>query len=132
MLHKIDATNESLGRLASKIAVLLRGKDDPKFQPHILSGAKVHVSNVGKIKYTGNKLENKIYYRYSGYPGGIYETNFTKLLGRHPNRVLYKAVRGMMPKGPLGYAMLRKLKVYAGATHTHSAQQPKPIDLLKA
>jgi len=81
---------------------------------------------------TGNKAKDKMYYRHSTYPGGIYETNFTKLQQRHPQRVLQKAVRGMLPKGPLGYAMLSKLKVYAGATHPHSAQQPKPTDLLKA
>jgi large subunit ribosomal protein L13 len=81
---------------------------------------------------TGNKAQDKMYYRHTGYPGGIYETNFTKLQQRHPQRVLQKAVRGMLPKGPLGYAMLAKLKVYGGTTHPHSAQQPKPTELLKA
>ena len=111
MLHKIDATNESLGRLASKIAVLLRGKDDPKFQPHILSGAKVHGSNVGKIKYTGNKLENKIYYRYSGYPGGIYSRKLSEMVAKDPGKVLRSTVYSMLPKNRMRDKIIKNLEI---------------------
>ena len=128
----VDATDKILGRLASQIAIRLRGKHKAIYTPHVDTGDFVVVVNAEKLRVTGNKAEDKMYYRHTGYPGGIYETNFTKLQQRHPHRVLQKAVRGMLPKGPLGYAMLAKLKVYAGATHPHSAQQPKPIDLLKA
>jgi len=128
----VDASNQVLGRLASQIASRLRGKHKAIYTPHVDTGDFVVVVNAEKVRVTGNKAEAKMYYRHTGYPGGIYETNFTKLNQRHPQRVLQKAVRGMLPKGPLGYAMLRKLKVYAGATHPHTAQQPKPINLLKA
>jgi len=128
----VDASNQILGRLASQIAARLRGKHKAIYTPHVDTGDFVVVVNAEKLRVTGNKAEDKIYYRHTGYPGGIYETNFNKLHQRHPQRVLQKAVRGMLPKGPLGYAMLRKLKVYAGTTHPHTAQQPKPIDLLKA
>lgn len=128
----VDAANKVLGRLASQIAARLRGKHKAIYTPHVDTGDFVVVVNAQKLRVTGNKAQDKMYYRHSTYPGGIYETNFTKLQQRHPNRVLQKAVRGMLPKGPLGYAMLKKLKVYAGATHPHSAQQPKPVDLLKA
>jgi large subunit ribosomal protein L13 len=128
----VDAADKILGRLASQIAIRLRGKHKAIYTPHVDTGDFVVVVNADKLRVTGNKAQDKIYYRHTGYPGGIYETNFTKLQQRHPQRVLQKAVRGMLPKGPLGYAMLSKLKVYGGATHPHSAQQPKPIDLLKA
>jgi large subunit ribosomal protein L13 len=128
----VDASDKVLGRLASQIAARLRGKHKAIYTPHVDTGDFVVVVNADKVRVTGNKAKDKMYYRHSTYPGGLYETNFAKLLNRHPHRVLHKAVRGMLPKGPLGYAMLRKLKVYAGATHPHSAQQPKPIDLLKA
>ena len=128
----VDASNQILGRLASQIASRLRGKHKAIYTPHVDTGDFVVVVNAEKLRVTGNKAQAKMYYRHTGYPGGIYETNFTKLNQRHPHRVLQKAVRGMLPKGPLGYAMLRKLKVYAGASHPHTAQQPKPIDLLKA
>jgi large subunit ribosomal protein L13 len=128
----VDASNQILGRLASQIAARLRGKHKAIYTPHVDTGDFVVVVNAEKLRVTGNKAQAKMYYRHTTYPGGLYETNFTKLQQRHPHRVLQKAVRGMLPKGPLGYAMLRKLKVYAGATHPHSAQQPKPIDLLKA
>jgi large subunit ribosomal protein L13 len=128
----VDAADKILGRLASQIASRLRGKHKAIYTPHVDTGDFVVVVNADKLRVTGNKAQNKIYYRHTGYPGGIYETNFLKLQQRHPQRVLQKAVRGMLPKGPLGYAMLSKLKVYGGATHPHSAQQPKPIDLLKA
>lgn len=128
----VDAADKILGRLASQIAIRLRGKHKAIYTPHVDTGDFVVVVNADKLRVTGNKAQDKMYYRHTGYPGGIYETNFTKLQQRHPQRVLQKAVRGMLPKGPLGYAMLSKLKVYGGATHPHSAQQPKPIDLLKA
>jgi large subunit ribosomal protein L13 len=128
----VDAADKILGRLASQIAIRLRGKHKAIYTPHVDTGDFVVVVNADKLRVTGNKAKDKMYYRHTGYPGGIYETNFLKLQQRHPQRVLQKAVRGMLPKGPLGYAMLSKLKVYGGATHPHSAQQPKPIDLLKA
>lgn len=128
----VDAADKILGRLASQIAARLRGKHKAIYTPHVDTGDFVVVVNADKLRVTGNKAQAKMYYRHSTYPGGLYETNFLKLQQRHPQRVLQKAVRGMLPKGPLGYAMLSKLKVYGGATHPHSAQQPKPIDLLKA
>jgi len=128
----VDAADKVLGRLASQIAYRLRGKHKAIFTPHVDTGDFVVVVNADKVRVTGNKAQDKMYYRHTGYPGGIYETNFTKLQQRHPQRVLQKAVRGMLPKGPLGYAMLAKLKVYGGSTHPHSAQQPKPTELLKA
>jgi large subunit ribosomal protein L13 len=128
----VDAADKVLGRLASQIAARLRGKHKAIYTPHVDTGDFVVVVNAGKLRVTGNKAEAKLYHRHTGYPGGLYTTNFTKLRARFPDRVLQKAVKGMLPKGPLGYAMLRKLKVYGGAEHPHSAQQPKPIDLLKA
>jgi large subunit ribosomal protein L13 len=128
----VDAADKVLGRLASQIAARLRGKHKAIYTPHVDTGDFVVVVNADKIRVTGNKAEDKVYHRHTGYPGGLYTTNFTKLRGRFPDRVLQKAVKGMLPKGPLGYAMLRKLKVYAGTDHPHAAQQPKPIDLLKA
>ena len=128
----VDAADKILGRLASQIASRLRGKHKVIYTPHVDTGDFVVVVNADKLRVTCNKAQDKMYYRHTGYPGGIFETNFTKLQQRHPQRVLQKAVRGMLPKGPLGYAMLSKLKVYGGATHPHSAQQPKPTDLLKA
>ena len=128
----VDAADKILGRLASQIAIRLRGKHKAIYTPHVDTGDFVVVVNADKLRVTGNKSQDKIYYRHTGYPGGIHATTFLKLQQRHPQRVLQKAVRGMLPKGPLGYAMLSKLKVYGGATHPHSAQQPKPIDLLKA
>ena len=125
----VDAADKILGRLASQIAIRLRGKHKAIYTPHVDTGDFVVVVNADKLRVTGNKSQDKMYYRHTGYPGGIYETNFLKLQQRHPQRVLQKAVRGMLPKGPLGYAMLSKLKVYGGATHPHSAQQPKPMTL---
>jgi large subunit ribosomal protein L13 len=104
-----------LGRLASEIARRLRGKHKPIYTPHVDTGDYIVVVNVEKLRVTGNKAEDKKYYRHTGYPGGIYETNFTKLQQRFPGRILEKAVKGMLPKGPLGYAMLKKMKCYAGA-----------------
>ncbi len=125
----VDATDKVLGRLASEIARRLRGKHKPEFTPHVDTGDFIVVVNVDKIRVTGNKAEDKKYYRHSGYPGGLYETNFTKLQQRFPDRVLQKAVKGMLPKGPLGYAMIKKLKMYAGAEHPHAAQQPRLLEI---
>lgn len=127
--YVVDGTDRILGRLASQIAARLRGKHKPTFTPHMDTGDFIIVTNVDKIRVTGNKAQQKTYFRHSGYPGGIYETNFEKLQAKHPDRVLKHAVKGMLPKGPLGYAMLRKLKCYVGPEHPHAAQQPKALDL---
>ena len=125
----VDAEDQVLGRLATRIARILIGKDKANFTPHLDCGDHVVVINADRVKLTGNKLDQKVYRRHSGYPGGIYSTNFAKLHARHPDRVLKLAVKGMLPKGPLGYAMLRKMKVYAGAAHPHAAQQPKNLEV---
>lgn len=125
----VDATDKVLGRLATEIARRLRGKHKAIYTPHVDTGDFIVVVNVDKLKVTGTKADDKKYFRHSGYPGGIYETNFTKLQQRFPSRVLENAVKGMLPKGPLGYAMLKKMKCYAGGAHPHSAQQPKVLDI---
>ncbi|MDX9741204.1 MAG: 50S ribosomal protein L13 [Gammaproteobacteria bacterium] len=125
----VDASDKVLGRLAAEIARRLRGKHKPEFTPHVDTGDYIVVVNVDKLRVTGNKSEDKKYFRHSGFPGGIYETNFIKLQQRFPARVLEKAVKGMLPKGPLGYAMLKKMKCYAGGDHPHSAQQPKTLEI---
>jgi large subunit ribosomal protein L13 len=127
--YVVDAQNKVLGRLAVQIATRLRGKHKPEYTPHIDTGDFIVVVNAAKLRVTGRKDERKVYYRHTGYPGGLKETNFKKLQAKKPTRVLQLAVKGMLPKGPLGYAMLRKLKVYAGATHPHSAQQPKALEI---
>lgn len=125
----VDASDKVLGRLAAEIAVRLRGKHKPEFTPHVDTGDFIVVVNAAKLRVTGNKSEDKKYYRHSGYPGGITETTFVKMQSRFPGRALEKAVKGMLPKGPLGYAMIKKLKVYAEGTHPHSAQQPKVLEV---
>ena len=125
----VDADNKVLGRLASEIARRLRGKHKPEFTPHVDTGDYIVVVNAGKMRVTGNKEQDKKYYRHSGYPGGIYETSFGKMQERFPGRALEKAVKGMLPKGPLGYAMIKKMKIYAGAEHPHEAQQPQPLEV---
>ena len=125
----VDAQNKVLGRLAVQIAARLRGKHKPQYTPHVDTGDFIVVVNAAKLRVTGRKAEQKTYYRHSGYPGGLKEMSFEKLQAAHPERVLEKAVKGMLPKGPLGSAMLRKLKVYAGGTHPHSAQQPKNLEI---
>jgi large subunit ribosomal protein L13 len=125
----VDASDRVLGRLAAEIARRLRGKHKPEYTPHVDTGDYIVVVNAEKLRVTGNKAEEKKYYRHSGYPGGIYETNFAKLQQRFPARVLEKAVKGMLPKGPLGYAMIKKLKVYAGDSHPHTAQQPRVLEI---
>ena len=125
----VDASGKVLGRLAAELARRLRGKHKPEFTPHVDTGDYIVVLNADKLRVTGNKAKDKIYYRHSTYPGGIYSTNFEKLHARHPGRVLEMAVKGMLPKGPLGYAMLRKMKVYSGTVHPHTAQQPKTLEI---
>jgi len=127
--YVVDASGKVLGRLAAEIARRLRGKHKPEFTPHVDTGDYIVVLNVDKLRVTGRKAQDKIYYRHTGYPGGIYSTNFAKLQARHPDRVLKLAVKGMLPKGPLGYAMLKKMKVYPGSAHPHSAQQPKTLEV---
>ena len=127
--YVVDAQNKVLGRLAVQIASRLRGKHKPQYTPHVDTGDFIVVVNAAKLRVTGRKTERKIYYSHSGYPGGIKETTFGKLHASKPERVLQKAVKGMLPKGPLGYAMLRKLKIYADGTHPHSAQQPKNLEI---
>jgi large subunit ribosomal protein L13 len=126
--YLVDATNKTLGRLASHIAVRLRGKHKPEFTPHVDTGDYIVVINAEKIAVTGNKASDKIYYHHTGHPGGIKSTSFEKLIQKAPERIIEIAVKGMLPKGPLGREMFRKLKVYAGAQHPHSAQQPQPLE----
>ena len=123
----VDASDKVLGRLATEIARRLRGKHKTVYTPHVDTGDYIVVVNVDKLRVTGNKAQDKMYYRHTGYPGGLRETNFTKLQQRHPGRALENAVKGMLPKGPLGYAMLKKLKCYAGTEHPHTAQQPQTL-----
>jgi large subunit ribosomal protein L13 len=127
--YVVDASGKVLGRLAAEIAHRLRGKHKPEFTRHIDTGDFIVVVNVEKLRVTGNKAKDKIYNRHSGYPGGLYSTNFEKMQAKHPARVLEKAVKGMLPKGPLGYAMLKKMKAYAGTDHPHTAQQPKTLEI---
>ena len=127
----IDATDKVLGRVASEVALRLRGKHKAIYTPHVDTGDFIVIVNADKIRVTGNKAQDKIYYRHSGYPGGIRAMNFKDMQARHPGRAIEKAVKGMLPKGPLGYAMIKKLKVYAGDTHPHTAQQPKPLLILQ-
>jgi len=125
----VDAQGKVLGRLATQIAARLRGKHKPEFTPHVDTGDFIVVVNAAKIRVTGRKAERKTYYRHTGYPGGIRTTNFEDLQAKHPTRALEHAVKGMLPKGPLGYAMFRKLKVYANDKHPHAAQQPKALEI---
>ena len=127
--YVIDATDKVLGRVASEVAHRLRGKHKAIFTPHVDTGDFIVVVNAGKLRVTGAKATDKIYYRHTGYPGGIYGTSFKDMQARHPGRALEKAVKGMLPKGPLGYAMIKKLKVYAGSEHPHHAQKPTVLDL---
>jgi large subunit ribosomal protein L13 len=127
--YLLDASGQTLGRLASEVAKRLRGKHKPEYTPNADNGDYIVVINADKVKATGNKLNDKLYYSHSQYHGGIKQTTLGKLLAEHPERVIEKAVKGMLPKGPLGYAQFRKLKVYAGAEHPHTAQQPKTLTL---
>jgi len=127
--HVIDADGKTLGRLATEIARRLRGKHKPEFTPHVDTGDYIVVINAEKIHVTGNKKDKKIYHHFSGYIGGLKSMSLGKLLDKAPERVIENAVRGMLPKNPLGREMFRKLKVYAGPTHCHQAQQPTLLEL---
>ena len=127
--HVIDATDVVLGRLASQVAVLLRGKHKPIFAPHVDTGDFVIVINAEKIALTGQKLEQKMDYRHSGFPGGLRATNYVELLATNPRRAIEKAVKGMLPHNKLSDAQITKLKVYAGDVHQHAAQNPKPYEI---
>jgi large subunit ribosomal protein L13 len=125
--YVVDAQDKVLGRLASRIAMVLRGKTKPTFTPHMDTGDFVVVVNAAQVQLTGKKLDNKIYYRHSGYPGGIKEISARKLLQKKPEEILRHAVRGMLPKNSLGRQLLKKLKIYTAGEHPHEAQQPAPF-----
>ncbi|HAT40878.1 MAG TPA: 50S ribosomal protein L13 [Rheinheimera sp.] len=127
--YVVDASGKTLGRLATEIARRLRGKHKAEYTPHVDTGDYIIVVNADKVAVTGKKAQDKMYYSHSGFPGGIKEINFEKLIAKKPEMVLEVAVKGMLPKGPLGRAMFRKLKVYAGAEHQHAAQQPQVLDI---
>ncbi len=127
--HLVDATDKTLGRLATQVASRLRGKHKPTFTPHMDMGDHIVVVNAEKIKVTGNKLEDKYYHRHTGYIGNLKSISLGRLLATHPERAIENAVKGMLPKNPLGRAMYRKLHVYAGPEHPHAAQQPSALDI---
>lgn len=127
--HLVDATDKTLGRLAAILASRLRGKHKPEFTPHVDTGDHIVVVNAEKIRVTGNKLQDKMYYRHTGYIGNLKSINLEKQLQKHPERVIQAAVKGMLPKNPLGRAMFKKLHVYAGPEHPHQAQQPTALDI---
>ena len=127
--YVIDAEGKTLGRLATEVARRLRGKHKPEYTPHVDTGDYIIIVNAEKVAVTGRKAQDKMYYSHSGYPGGIKEINFEKLIAKAPEMVIQKAVKGMLPRGPLGRAMFRKLKVYAGTEHNHVAQQPKQLEI---
>jgi large subunit ribosomal protein L13 len=126
--YVVDAENQTLGRLAARIAPILKGKHKPIYTPHLDCGDFVIVINAEKVRVTGRKLDQKYYHRYSGYPGGLKSISLRDQLDKHPERVLEAAVKGMLPKNSLGRQMFKKLKVYAGESHPHQAQQPKPLE----
>lgn len=128
--HLVDANDAVLGRLASRIAHYLRGKHKPEYTPHVDTGDYIVVVNADKVRVTGRKKTDKVYYHHTEYPGGLKSITFDKLMDKNPVLALEKAVKGMLPKNSLGRAMFRKLKVFAGETHTHEAQQPQPIKLV--
>ena len=125
--YVVDATDQTLGRLASEVAKVLRGKNKPIFTPHIDTGDYVIVVNAEKIKVTGKKLDQKVYYHHSDYVGGMKETTLKEMMAKKPEKVLELAVKGMLPKGPLGRSMIKKLHVYAGPEHKHEAQKPEVL-----
>jgi large subunit ribosomal protein L13 len=127
--YVLDATDKTLGRLATEVARRLRGKHKPEFTPHVDTGDYIVIVNAEKVRVTGRKTTDKMYYRHSGYPGGITETSFEKMIQSQPHKVIEIAVKGMLPKGPMGRTMFKKLKVYAGPNHNHSAQQPKKLEM---
>ncbi|OMH36531.1 50S ribosomal protein L13 [Motiliproteus sp. MSK22-1] len=125
----VDAEGKTLGRLATEIARRLRGKHKPEYTPHVDTGDYIVVVNVEKVRVTGNKAKDKQYYRHTGYPGGLRSMSFEKMIDHAPERTLQSAVKGMLPKGPLGRTMFSKLKIYAGAAHPHAAQQPQELNI---
>ncbi|MDM8546751.1 50S ribosomal protein L13 [Candidatus Venteria ishoeyi] len=127
--YVVDADNKVLGRFATEIARRLRGKHKPEYTPHVDTGDYIVVVNVEKLRVTGNKYTDKMYYHHTGYPGGIKGVSFDKMQDKHPERILENAVKGMLPKGPLGRAMFKKLKVYSGSSHEHTAQQPVALEI---
>ncbi|MCX8649193.1 50S ribosomal protein L13 [Gilliamella sp. B2776] len=127
--YVVDAAGKTLGRLATEIASRLRGKHKAEYTPHVDTGDYIIVINAEKVAVTGKKRTDKIYYRHTGYIGGLKEATFREMIERHPEQVIEIAVKGMLPKGPLGRAMYRKLKVYAGSEHNHAAQQPQVLDI---
>ena len=127
--YVIDAEGQTLGRLSSEIAKILRGKNKPTFTPHVDTGDNVIVVNAEKVKVTGKKMDQKIYYKHSDYPGGMRETTLKEMLDKKPTDVITLAVKGMLPKGPLGRTMIEKLHVYAGAEHPHAAQKPEALEI---
>ena len=127
--YVVDAEGKTLGRLATEVASRLRGKHKPEYTPHVDTGDYIVVVNADKVTVTGDKATKKIYYSHTEYPGGIKDINFQQLINKAPERVIQSAVKGMLPRGPLGREMFRKLKVYAGSEHPHTAQQPQTLDL---
>ena len=127
--YLIDATDKTLGRLASEIAKRLKGKHKPTYTPHVDTGDCIIVVNAEKVRITGNKLNGKIYHKHTGYVGNLKSVSLGEMLAKHPERVLESAVKGMLPKNPLGREMFRKLKVYAGPEHKHAAQQPQVLEI---
>jgi len=125
--YLVDAEGKILGRLASEVAKILQGKHRPIYTPHVDTGDHVVIVNAEKVVLTGKKLKNKLYYRYSGYPGGMKVINAERLLHTHPERLLWYAIKGMLPKNKLGRAMLKKVRIYAGPEHKHQAQKPEPL-----
>ena len=125
----VDAEGQTLGRLASKVALLLRGKRKPNYTPHVDCGDNIIVINAEKVKLTGKKMTNKVYLTYSGYPGGQKKQTPREMLAKHPERLIETAVKGMLPRGPLGRKMLSKLKLFSGAEHSHAAQLPQPLEI---
>jgi len=127
--YVVDATDKVLGRLATEIARRLRGKHKPEYTPHVDTGDYIVVVNVDKVRVTGNKEDDKMYHHHTGFPGGLKSMNLRDMRDQHPDRILESAVRGMLPKNPLGRAMLDKLRIYAGPEHKHQAQQPKTLEI---
>lgn len=127
--YVVDVAGKTVGRVATEIASRLRGKNKPEYTPFVDVGDYIIVINAAKVTLTGNKAEKKVYHHHTGFPGGIVDQTFNELIQRHPEMIIESAVKGMLPKGPLGRAMFRKLKVYAGAEHNHAAQQPKVLDI---
>lgn len=127
--YVIDASGKTLGRMATEIATRLRGKHKPEYTPHVDTGDYIVVINAEQVRVSGNKAKGKIYHSHTGYPGGLKSISFEKLIQKAPERTIQSAVKGMLPKGPLGRAMFKKLKVYAGAEHPHAAQQPQELNI---